>query len=289
MHENLLPNQGMIYFEIGNEENIDQNYINAGYPTKWETDFASAAQAINNPQNGLVSIKGYPNYRILTGGMAIPSATGGPCNSGNDWNIFDAATAIGDARADNVPDIHLGVAVHPYSYLTNDLANYWKNFQAVQHVQYLACNDLGNMLATWWIPTFFNLPVFITEDNWNANDICFNNCSTQEQQPSGDDQAAYLADLLTWMHHFSYDSLTTSQVRLTWFTGVNYTYLDSNLQQWEMDLGLYNGSGTYGGAKTIDPLSSCSRDTGLVHPQPPGGHLFLHNVYVQMKRLGWCY
>jgi hypothetical protein len=103
-----------------------------------------------------------------------------------------------------------------------------------------------------------------------------------------------LVDLYTWLHHFGCDSLTSSQVRQMWFTGLNFKVPDGNTPPGtsEKDLGLYSLYGyTNSWSKTIDPLPYCPKNVGLgSEPYPlTGGHFFLHEVYFVMRRGGACY
>jgi len=228
-----------VYFEIGNEPNLNtssyQGTITSGNYS-YEDVFGSAAQSIQGTFGALGSTQ---DYRVLTGGMAQPTANSSCFDITNSQNVALAGLAISDAEGNysnigvhnSVSPSHLGVAVHPYAYTTPELVatstppyynGYWRNYgstyqssYALSHNAYYhgPCSNLNDMINLWAGQNFPGLPVLFTEDNWNDH-IREN---TVPAQYGGDPNGAspdgpnaqctnitgcegnYLADLYTWM------------------------------------------------------------------------------------------
>ncbi len=179
----------MIYFEIGNEPDLDlytipnytdgTTFISKDGTYHYESVYAYAARGLYQALSGY----GYSRYRILTAGMAAPTATtkaGTTClgRSGPTYNqydnVFAAAAAISatihssaqvivdGASIPPAPVGLLGLAVHPYGYDTpDDHGHWWKNFYNQTQAQapldrtkpkrfsYNACLNLSDMINTW--------------------------------------------------------------------------------------------------------------------------------------------
>lgn len=241
------PTNRWIYFEIGNEMNVNPSYYNDGFVTSggqpdWQTGypliFMEAARAINDH----LSQHGYSLYRILTGGILDPTATANlsGCNvqDQSSTNYQAAQAAIQDAETPSqVPSLlytafgvgasHLGLAVHPYHYGTPDDGQYWKNyyhsygvfngFITLFNTYAGPCGNLQDMINTWTNATTFpgGLPVFFTETNWTTlytSGTCSNSIGCK---------GAYLMDLMTWLHKHSNYGSTSGPLRVMWYRGAD--------------------------------------------------------------------
>jgi len=184
-----FPTTSMIYFEIGNEPDLNlkdiakytdgTTFISKDGTYHYESIYAYAARGLYQALSGY----GYSRYRILTAGMSVPTATtkavktclgqGGPTFNLYD-SVFAAAAAISatihssaSVMVDKVsippaPVERLGLAVHPYGYDTpDDHGHWWKNFygQTQAHgpldpgnpkrFSYNPCLNLSDMINTW--------------------------------------------------------------------------------------------------------------------------------------------
>jgi len=115
---------GTVYFEVGNEDNL------GGYSLYYPRNSIGYAATYGNIAFQLTQVlpqQGYPHFRILTGGMALPTAStdqllcsdpNNPANN-NTANYYDAQRAINNAINRGVYPSVLGAAVHPYHYNTD--------------------------------------------------------------------------------------------------------------------------------------------------------------------------
>lgn len=198
-----------MYFELGNEENCGQSCSSKYNFTQYPTDFSRGAAGMNYAFSYYIGGRGslYTNYHILTGGVIAPTTALQNCP--NSLTINTIPSAILDAQyygIYSVPASHLGVAVHPYSYATNE-GGYWRNYV---HSYITACADLDSMIVNW-TGEFAGMPVMITEINYTSLAPYDN---TQE--------GMYLIDLFTWLYdHLGYQYMISYPVRLIWFTGAD--------------------------------------------------------------------
>ncbi len=167
------------YFEVGNEINFNDHYgfgLGAnGYRYGYKGIFMAVTNALQRKL-------GNAPWRALTSGMIAPTADGElPCNdvTTGSPNLGTAAIAIQGAEGArsngypfNISPSHLGVAVHPYHYDTNDSSTYWKNYYGSNDARYGSrhytdiCSDLGDLVNTW-TTAFPSFPLVFTEDNWD--------------------------------------------------------------------------------------------------------------------------
>jgi len=245
------------YFEVFNEINFHSPYgygLGAGsYRWAYKAIFMTAAGALNKTL-------GNAPWVALTSGMTLPTANGElPCtDASNPYgypNLATAAAAIrgaeGAASYNGYPlrisTAHLGVAVHPYGYDTQEyvpgslIPNYWNNYYGTNYqgtstygpnIHYEGnCTDLQAMINTWTAAFPPPMKVVFTEDNYTlrGNDgTCTN---------SDGCEGTYLVDLVTWLHdHNGYDS-PGGPLIVTVFTGVNFG--DPNNPPPGGNLGLY--------------------------------------------------
>jgi len=257
------------YFEIDNEINFDgtygfgqgkfgASYGGSNYPWGYAAIFMTAAGALNKTL-------GNAPWVALTSGMTLPTADGEmPCydtsngkqNNPLPPNIGLAAAAIQGAEGAgryngyplNVSTSHLGVAVHPYGYDTQEylsgtqIPRYWVNYYGTNYsgtsdvygpnIHYGGiCGDLQDMIYTWTAAFPAPIKVVFTEDNYESSD-CLNNDGCE---------GTYMVDLFTWLHdHNSYDNAAISPLIVAWFTGVDFSYYDGRTKQTvNRPLGLY--------------------------------------------------
>ena len=258
------PQSRMIYFEIGNEENMFHKSY-GDYPTI----FAGAASGL---ESSLDTSPQYVNYRILTGGMITPSATSS-CQDSTVWrdpsypaNIQMASAAITAAKNNGVQQSHLAVAVHPYHY-QNSQSNSadWQNFYHNAGTGPTdPCSDLWSMIGTW---EGLGLPVIFTEDNW-ADQPKDN--APADQQRNTVAKGSYLVDLFTWLHRHQLD-VSSSGVRVLIFRGA-----DTPLPP---DMGIYSPNGS-----TNDHMVTIS-STLCLNGNVAGTHSIASN-FVQLLHSG---
>jgi len=193
--------------------------------------FANAAAGLYQA----LSQNHYASFRIVTAGMAAPTASNdsSQCNntsSGNFANqnynnISIASEALADAANKGVPLSALAAGVHPYHYNTAD-SNYWRNYYseygyyigdgANVYNQYAGpCGDLGLMLNTW-LNSLSGEPVIFTEDNWTSNGTTTPNCGLDDGC-----QGTYLTDLFTWLKDHGYANPGSSPIRVMWYRGAD--------------------------------------------------------------------
>jgi len=182
--------------------------------------------------------------------------------------------AIKEARAAGVPLAHLGLAVHPYHYSTDDRSRtgpYWRNFY--QMYPYIApdgtpytnryagpCYDLAAMIATWHARNFagLNLLLVFTKDNWSDHP----EVTPSRPQPNGTHkldgtqacsnvdgcEGTYLVDLFTWLYdhrqlyHTDGDA-AYSPLRVAWYHGADKAEPAVFAQIGQGGLGLYKVEG----------------------------------------------
>ncbi len=298
----LIGTSRMVYFEIGNEPNgssfrgytdgkaydgVDALDAKPGQKADGTYHYPDVFAAATHGIQSAVA-QGSP-YRILTGGMAAPTADRtriGACQGTYySSNIVVAGNAVREAgqpfsaqkmQAYNVPggptvtSANLGVAVHPYGYDTP--GRYWKNFYTTynaydnnpqnpdpayrkRHLNVVnnGCERLDTMLSEWRnsknIPG--NLPVILTETNWSSDSFA--------ATPA---EGTYLADLFTWMydHDYLYHTRTPSNspLRALVFRGADDASPD--------DLGIYQKDG---GDKSADAQGNTSPGIPLPHCKTP--------------------
>jgi len=141
-----------IYFEIGNEEDLDNPLIHyklryqgvvGGKPFYYPEVFGRAAQGLDT----LRTMYHFSNFTVMVGGLFLPTAAQNSalnpkagCGSVNsnldshsdgsatDNRILIARDAVNDAQADGVNYNELGFAVHPYGYDTKPGEGFWRNY-----------------------------------------------------------------------------------------------------------------------------------------------------------------
>jgi hypothetical protein len=263
------PNPGVsfIYMEIGNEENLASQH--PGGLGNYSTNFAIAAQTLSQD----LPLWGYGRLRILTGGMAGPTAVAGTsCGQDNNAIVLQAInTAEGSPY--NVAPANLGVAIHPYSYAGIWTAD-WPNYYGIGNSYPGACLDLMNLL-NYWIANFGNLQVIFTEDNFSGGASATDPQSLQNYK---NDEGAFLMDLFTWMRDFgypqssySYDDPAQSPLRVMWFSAMDFPGTSLGLYQTQS---LPERSDEKGGDKMAD--YSIATNGG---PLLPGAVLGCSNPY----------
>jgi hypothetical protein len=167
------------YVEIANEINNDRPY---GQGVRINNKLFLYTGIFMAAAEGLQKALGNAPWRALTSGMLTPTADGElPCSDISDPsgppNLATAAGAIAGAEGArsngypfNISPSHLGVAVHPYHYDTNDSSTYWKNYYGSNDARYGSrhytdiCSDLGDLVNTW-TTAFPSFPLVFTEDN----------------------------------------------------------------------------------------------------------------------------
>jgi len=283
-----------VYFEIGNEENLNVGLYNgtdhARNPSdnyrKYAAIFASAARGLNEA----LSRHHVRNYRILTGGMLRPTATDDRhrCPASKPpytWasyttNYEEAQMAVEAAEnptGPHIPASHLGLAVHPYGYATPSTAD-WPNYYALASASYNPCSDLQGMLDHWTRgPYFKGLPIVFTETNFADTNNTLDSRDPHSRDPLlTDKEAAYLVDSFTWLgrhptqeHNYA-GSTGSPAVIVLWFRGNNVPGAGSG-----QSLGLY-GSANGGGADKypIYPISHCP-NTPFVQGKHPLSYYFV--------------
>ncbi len=273
-------NGGSVYFEIGNEVNLNHNGFAVNPSTNNWTGyggaFANAAAALTTA----LQQKGYTNYRIITEGMAAPTASPdqSQCNntsSGNFANenynnISIASEAIADAANKGVSLSVLAAGVHPYHYNTSE-STYWRNYinnGQYGHNQYAGpCGDLGLMLNTW-LNSLSGVPVIFTEDNWTSNAANTPDCSSDQYTGC---EGTYIADLFTYLKDTGYTNVLSSPIRVAVYRGA-----DDN--SGGHPLGLYQDGTT---RKEIQ-LKACNNN-GINNAQTS-----IDNIYYQLRNAA-CY
>lgn len=232
----MYPRTSEIYFEIGNEPSttngpvggpcgVPASYGEYGCNAQGYADrFAAAAQGI---VTDLLDTR--TTYRILTAGMLQPTAQSDGCTDiAGHVNPIDAGAALHEAEAApySVKTIHLGGAVHPYSYNTNETSNpaYWRSYYHSYGSRGYGgvCEDLGTMIVNW-TSEFSTMPVIFTEVNWSAQPTniagCPNDSSTLFTAGCA---GTYLVDLFTWLYDHNSDAMASSSViRVEWFRGID--------------------------------------------------------------------
>ena len=229
-----------IYFEIGNEVDNPANRVSADpYPLV----FAQVAKKLQDQLHQA----GFQTYRIMTGGMARPTANMrqtrsrhgkevslGPCSYApyGGVNIQLAQNAITQAKGNQVTDNHLAVAIHPYGYtfqrnkIHKPDRQYWRYYMQYAHNKPFyndsfnpsICFDLEDTIQTWE-HTFSDLPVFFTEDNAQEQ----NNFGTHPHLDPVKFDGAYLIDLFTYLHdRQGSQSPNGNRLRVLWFTGADF-------------------------------------------------------------------
>lgn len=255
----------LTYFEVQNEPNVQNTnsmpptgtpmwVYNQNDPNVYDYYFTNAAIGLYNS----LTVHGISNWVALTGGVDRPTAQLDGCSTGTSI-LAQMEDAVGTAEYYGVPSQYLGAAVHPYSYAGggNYYFPYWYNFDTYWGVsQYRnfdnMCFSFEDMVNTW-TNAFPNMPVIITEINW-ASDANYNGKDPYIQPNLTNFQAAYLADVFTWMGDHGF-AASDSPLRLTWFT-----IKDFPDAQGVAALGLYdqNGNDTKAAA-----LPYCPGDSGL--------------------------
>lgn len=225
---------GTVYFEVGNEDNPGYSLYYPHTSIGYAASYGTIAAALNQ----LLPQKGYPHFRILTGGMLLPTAStdqllcsdpNNPANN-NTANYYDAQRAINNAINRGVYPSVLGAAVHPYHYNTDE-SNYWRNYYT-EYGYYIGdganvynhyagpCGDMNLMLSTWFtLPG--NVPVIFTEVNWTSNaDPSTANSGPNCSLDAGCD-GTYLVDLFTWLRDHNDADPNNSPVRVMWYRGAD--------------------------------------------------------------------
>ncbi len=268
--QTAYPHNATIYFEVGNEENYNANLYNLN---NYQFVFGAVAQGLQSQLDSY----GFTSYHILTGGMLNPTAyfnSTGSCTAPNgDVNATDASNAIMKAENSyNVSSAHLGVAVHPYHYDTNE-SYYWRNY----YYQYGygpsggnnsyagTCGDLGGMVSLWQ-GLFPGMPLVFTEINWTTS-FPSGNCSDFTGC-----EGTYLVDLFTWLA--DHQNFSNTSIRVLVYRGADKSVAPNTTKQ---DLGLYQRDGS---DKTV-VIGACNNGAVL------GSHSIASNYY--NLRSGACY
>jgi len=273
----------LTYFEVQNEPNVqgtktehdaNGNLISkpTGTPT-WvykQSDPSVYDYYFTNAAIGLydsLTVNGISNWVALTGGVIAPTAQLDSCSSGTTI-LAQMEDAVATAEYYGVPPQYLGAAVHPYSYAGggNYYFPYWYNFDTYWGVsQYTGfdnmCFSFEDMVNNW-TNAFPNMPVIITEINWGAGAVFSHDGDPYTQSNETNWQAAYLADVFTWMGDHGF-AASDSPLRLAWFTIKDFALLgevDSTKNQIVHALGLYDQQGA--DTKSA-PLPYCPGDSGL--------------------------
>ncbi len=292
----LTERANPVYLEVGNEPTFASSTAVNGYgPTSdnysgYKQRFALAASGLDLGFRA----HGYSQYRILTAGWAHPSPYTGhetghdenrdtTCHYGTgSWQAVHDAIKMAYSAA--VSKGHLGYALHPYGYLTND-STAWQGFMKKGKPKggtfdYYACGDLNRLLQNW-----LDLPTFFTEDNFIDDNAL--------GKQYADLEAAYLIDLTRWLAHHkdkqgAYSDHTHSNLHVLWFTGQDAPGVKKD--QTDTDtLGLYalDQGGPTGeeklahmsvwcsGAKNtvnLSALFTAVTKTGTPPPCPPPSH-----------------
>ena len=276
---------GSVYFEIGNEVNLnDSGFADNPGANNWTWyagAFANAAAALNTA----LSQHGYTSYRIITEGMSAPTASplqsqcSDPTTPANDNynNISIAAQAIADATNKGVSLSVLAAGVHPYHYNTSD-SGYWRNYYT-EYPGYIGdgifayntyagpCGDLYQMLNTW-LNSLSGVPVIFTEDNWTSNGGTTPDCGSDPGC-----EGTYLVDLFTYLKDSAsyYTNPQASAIRVMVYRGADD---GSGTHQ----LGIYQDGTTH---KQIY-LNACNNG-GINNSQAT-----IDNDYYQLRQAG-CY
>lgn len=218
------PASRWIYFEIGNEPNLDPERYSFLYGSKILGHFGYA-DVFRAAAQGVQSAMGHSTkYRVLTAGMITPTAlvtctTALPYPSlrPNYTNLDMAADAIAAAARGPhaVPLSHLGVSVHPYKYNTPEVKLFWRNYYYWGTKYSGACFNLNNLIDTW-TQRFPDLPIFFTESNWSDQPQAARHCTNLTAC-----EGTYMIDLFTWLHHHGYDNPRASHLRVTFFRGAD--------------------------------------------------------------------
>ena len=189
---------------------------------------------------------GGSNFRVTTGGMshATVSVQEPLFNyiCPDKWEPLPNITItwIGLAFAEGyVPNTYLAAGAHAYGYDTDELDSqfhllYWKNYYSSANGGSGPygnegwaglCMDLGWMTYAW-TTGFPNIPIAMTEDNWNDQPANPNNAQcpyTGDQTAINGCEGTYLVDLLTWMSdHNGYSYQPTSTLRIMWMPIVDF-------------------------------------------------------------------
>ncbi len=243
----LTPQSGIpktlppTYFEIGNEPNDGQpstekrygepNGVSAGnYPN----DFAQAARALTDELQSDGSGTSYPFYRILTAGVVAPSASKYYKDHNNhthlcsNYEAIDTFAGAAIKAAKNIGVTHnLGVAVHPYGYVTQPDGQDWKNYIGLGQTPSgvvikpgiggrtygSPCFNLEAMNRTW-TSHFPGLPLVYTEIN-SSSGRGLHGDSTEKQ-------GTYLIDLFSYMYRHHKSAVmhpSTDVYRILWYRG----------------------------------------------------------------------
>jgi hypothetical protein len=263
MHEhNWYPRDKWIYFEIGNEVNLDPapycidlsltGCRNGGWERGYAQVFGNAAAGIA----AAMTAQGSDKFRVVTAGMVHPTASSDCTDSFDPGhpNIDAAATAIHTAEGApfNVPSRHLGVGIHPYRYNTDE-RSFWLNYYHEGNGYAGSCYDLQKMI-TLWSSTFDGLPLIVSESNWSDSPTTNPRCVALTSC-----EGTYLVDLFTWLYDHpvkgrgSYADPATSQLRVAFFRGIDSA---------NNPLGLY-GLSSGGGTIHDKPfwIGSCSQNS----------------------------
>jgi len=227
---------GSVYFEIGNEVNLnDSGFADNPSANNWTWyagAFANAAAALNNA----LRQKGYASYHIITEGMAAPTASPlqSQCSDGSNFannnynNINIASQAIADAANKGVPLSVLAAGVHPYHYNTPNNGTYWRNYYT-EYPGYTGdgiftyntyagpCGGLSQMLNTW-LNSLSGEPVIFTEDNWTQNTSATPDCGSEPGC-----EGTYLVDLFTYLKDSAsyYTNPQASSIRVMVYRGAD--------------------------------------------------------------------
>lgn len=260
------------YFEIGNEEDAHADQ----YPD-YTDEFYDAATGLYANLGG--SGYSFPFYRLLTGGMAVPSAdTSANCTPGHSYgnalNVQMAQSAISLAQSGGsygtVNPIDLGTAVHPYSYATPRGAD-WQNYLTPGpggQTYVSSCLNLDLMVSTWQSGVLAGKAVIYTEVDWSA-----------ALQPNSEEQeGTYLVDFFSYLDHKYCTGSPcginpgSTPVRVLFFRGVD-------VNGPSIPLGVYYNNGT---DKSVINLIHCGNSA------INNGNSHLSNDYFYLRN-GACY
>jgi hypothetical protein len=225
------------YFEIENEPDRQADW------GSYVSTFASAASTLNNE----LIIQSLGNGRILTGGVSVPDS--GYCGTSKVQTMMQAIAA---AENNGVPQGRLGVAVHPYGYTTTD-PSMWFNYKGQLGRTTTTCSNLGYTIQTW-TSDFPNLPVFITETNFTTNASDWDNYANHGSDLGENGEVSYVADLVTYLDDYGWAGVSTSPIRMFWFTGLDFP---------GTNLGLYTSSAAEKTPSTISTNGAGQQYPGL--------------------------
>lgn len=295
-----VPANSLVYIEIENEPN--KSLGNPGFQSSYPGEFERAATGLYAANLD----KGSPNnYKVLTGGLVSPVAQPGntSCNPDNA-QITTIQNAIRSAQG-YTPLGRLSVAVHPYSYDTNEINSnptiFWRNYKnspffasdgTTRFAGYAGvCQDLGTMLVLWMnnTPGLSGIPFIFTEENFYTDP----RYSSDPNQPASDEivrnsEARFLVDLVSWLNDHTASSgspafgSSSSLLRVMWYSGADGGF-DNNVPPQPVYFGIYSG-GTVTTSKLITAALDCPSNPVVISTPRP-----FNFVYYQLTRVSGCY